>query len=123
MTTRPDPEILPILPSLDLAETHAFYGGQLGFDQTVYADDAYLIVRRDPIELHFWKTDDRSLCERTAVYIRGGAVDALHAEFAARGVQRLSAFTVRPWDMKEFTIHDPHGNLLRFGRIPLEGES
>jgi hypothetical protein len=25
---------------------------------------------------------------------------------------------VRPWNMEEFYIHDPHGNLLRFGRIP-----
>jgi len=22
---------------------------------------------------------------------------------------------VRPWNMKEFYIHDPHGNLLKFG--------
>ncbi len=28
---------------------------------------------------------------------------------------RLSEFSVQPWNMKEFYIHDPHGNLLRFG--------
>jgi hypothetical protein len=29
---------------------------------------------------------------------------------------------VRPWNMKEFHIHDPHGNLLRFGCAPEEVE-
>ncbi|RUU94710.1 VOC family protein, partial [Mesorhizobium sp. M6A.T.Cr.TU.017.01.1.1] len=29
-------------------------------------------------------------------------------------------FTVRPWNMKEFYVWDPHGNLLRFGCAPEE---
>jgi len=33
-------------------------------------------------------------------------------------VPRLSALELRPWNMEEFFIHDPHGNLLRFARIP-----
>lgn len=77
--------------------------------------DDYLIVRRGEIEIHFWKSDDRKLPELTSCYIRGGEVPALHAEFSARGVERPSPFTVRPWNMKEFYVHDPHGNLLRFG--------
>ena len=36
-------------------------------------------------------------------------------EFQQRRVPRLSPFEVRPWNMKEFYIHDPHGNLLKFG--------
>jgi catechol 2,3-dioxygenase-like lactoylglutathione lyase family enzyme len=105
---------IPILASLDFAETSAFYVGQLGF--TVgYQDVNYLIVKRDEMELHFWKTDDRRFPENTSCYIRGGQVAALHAEYAASGVQRLSPFEVRPWNMKEFYIHDPHGNLLKFG--------
>ncbi|TIM43459.1 MAG: VOC family protein, partial [Mesorhizobium sp.] len=32
----------------------------------------------------------------------------------------LSPFTVRPWNMKEFYVWDPHGNLLRFGCAPEE---
>ena len=47
---------------------------------------------------------------------------ALHAEFSARNVEKLSPFTVRPWNMKEFYIHDPHGNLLRFCWAPEEIE-
>ncbi|MDM9625986.1 VOC family protein [Rhizobium sp. S152] len=120
MAENPDRiEVLPVLPSLDIEETLAFYRGELGFREIVYHAQDYLIVRRDDMELHFWRTDDRSLCERTSVYLRGGGIGALHAEYDAKGVKSLTGLQVRPWNMEEFYIHDPHGNLLRFGRIPL----
>jgi len=108
---------IPVLASLDLAETQAFYTDGLGF-AAVYRDDRYLIVRRDAMELHFWLTDDRRFPENTSCYIRGGQIDQLYEEFRAAGIERLSALELRPWDMVEFYIHDPHGNLLRFGRNP-----
>lgn len=118
-------EVLPILPSLAIAESRDFYRACLGFSEIVYEEDSYLIVRRlfagGRLELHFWHTDDRSLCERTAVYLRGGGIDLLHREFAERGVKRLSPLTVRPWGMEEFYVHDPHGNLLKFGRNAQQG--
>ncbi len=40
---------------------------------------------------------------------------ALYEEYSRNHVPRLSAFEVRPWNMKEFYVHDPHGNLLKFG--------
>ncbi len=109
---------IPILASLNLDETELFYGAMLGFAVTRHAD--YLLAKRDEMELHFWLTDDPVHPRNTACYIRGGQVPALHAEFAARAMPGLSDFEVRPWDMKEFTIHDPHGNLLRFGCAPQE---
>lgn len=113
-------EVLPILPSLSISETRDFYRDRLGFDDVVYEDKEYLIVRRlflgRRMELHFWLTDDRKLCEVSAVYIRGGGIDGLHAEFTERGAPKLSPMTVRPWSMEEFYVWDPHGNLLKFGR-------
>jgi len=82
--------------------------------------DSYLIIRRGEMEIHLWKSDDLKLPEVSSCYIRGGEVPALHTEFSARGVDKLTDFTVRPWNMKEFYIHDPHGNLLRFGCAPEE---
>lgn len=29
--------------------------------------------------------------------------------------KRISDFTVRPWNMKEFRVRDCHGNFLKFG--------
>ncbi|MCO6185347.1 VOC family protein [Rhizobium sp. L1K21] len=109
-------EALPVLPSLDIAETQDFYAGKLGFSNVIYRDDTYLILKRDIMELHFWLCDNRTICENTSVYLRGGGIDQLYEEFCRADIERLSDFTVRPWRMKEFYIHDPHGNLLRFGR-------
>lgn len=113
-------EVLPMLPSLSIAESRDFYRDKLGFDEIVHETGDYLIIRRDfaghRMEIHFWLTDDRKLCEASGVYIRGGGIDALHAEFARRGVEKLSPMNVRPWGMEEFYVWDPHGNILKFGR-------
>ncbi|ADZ70147.1 bleomycin resistance protein [Polymorphum gilvum] len=113
-------ETIPILPSLNIGETRGFYAGTLGFDTSIYGAEGYLIARRRPIEIHFWLTDDAHLCHNTALYVRGGGVDALYEEFRAAGVPRLGPYEIKPWGMKEFHIIDPHGNLLRFGLIPPE---
>lgn len=110
-------EVLPVLPSLDLGETKLFYGDLLGFS-VIYDSPTRLILRREEMELHFWKTDQKILCENSSCYLRGGRVDDLFEEFSATGVPRLSTFEARPWNMKEFYLHDPHGNLLTFARIP-----
>lgn len=104
---------IPVLASLDIGQSAEFYERQLGFAAERYGD--YLIVRRDGMEIHFWLAQDRTHPENTSCYIRGGQVVPLYAEFSARGVPGLSDFAVRPWNMKEFYIHDPHGNLLKFG--------
>jgi hypothetical protein len=115
-------EVLPILPSLNIGETLAFYRDYLGLDTIVYESVDYLIISRmfagHKMELHFWLADDRALCEKSAIYIRGGGIDALHAEFTERKLPKLTPMTVRPWNMEEFYVFDPHGNLLKFGRIP-----
>ncbi len=109
----------PILASLNISESEAFYTDKLGFER-IHVDDAYLIVRRDEMELHFWLTDNRKFPESTACYIRGGQIENLYQDFKETGVPGLSDFSVRPWQMKEFYIKDPHGNLLKFGMIPEE---
>lgn len=110
---------IPVLASLDIGQSRLFYTARLGFT-AIHEDAGYLIVRREEMEIHFWRTEDRQFPENTSCYIRGGQVPALYREFRDRGVPRLSDFAVRPWNMKEFHLHDPHGNLLRFGCAPDE---
>ncbi|GGB59802.1 hypothetical protein GCM10011316_34820 [Roseibium aquae] len=112
-----DIECLPVLPSLDLDHTRLFYTESLGFG-VVYASPTRLIVRRATLEIHFWHTDRKEFCENASCYMRGGGIEDLFEEFSRKGVGGLSAFELRPWNMKEFYIHDPHGNLLTFGRVP-----
>ena len=116
---------IPILASLNIEETARFYETKLGFKTDAF--DNYLIAKRDEMELHFWLTTDRAHPEISACYIRGGQVHDLYKEFSKAGIgtnsiggERLSDFAVRPWDMKEFYVWDPHGNLLKFGMAPQE---
>ncbi|MBO0344850.1 VOC family protein [Roseibium sp. CAU 1637] len=110
-------ECIPVLPSLDLAVTRDFYRDVLAF-RVIYESPTRVILRRETMELHFWLTDRAEFCENSSCYIRGGGIDALFEEFHNKQVPRLSDFAVRPWNMKEFHLHDPHGNLLIFARIP-----
>ena len=103
---------VPVLASLDLAETQRFYTRHLGFDPLLEMDN-YLILQRDGCELHFWPCTERQIAENTSCYVRADT-EALHADFTARGLQ-LAPPVVQPWGMKEMYVIDPHGNLLKFG--------
>ena len=103
---------VPVLASLNLAETLEFYTEHLGFAPLLTMDN-YLILQRGGCELHFWPCNERHIAENTSCYVRGD-VDALHADFTARGLA-LAAPVIQPWGMKEMVVIDPHGNLLKFG--------
>ncbi|EER59794.1 Glyoxalase/bleomycin resistance protein/dioxygenase [Acidovorax delafieldii 2AN] len=103
---------VPVLASLDLSETEAFYRERLGFACALRAN-GYLIVARDGCELHFWPCAERHIAENTSCYVRGDT-RALHAEFTARGLS-LTPPEERAWGMRELYVIDPHGNLLKFG--------
>lgn len=104
---------VPILASLNLDETLAFYVDKLGFVQLAHLHD-YAIVGRDGAEIHFFDCKERHIAENTACYVRASSTDALYKEFTGRGVD-LKPPEVRPWGMKELHVVDPHGNLLKFG--------
>ena len=110
----------PVLASLDINETKAFYRDELGFARTVHEDDDYLILARDEMELHFSLTRNKDLPRESSCYIRGGQIVSLFAEYRVRKIEGLTEFEVQPWNMAEFSVRDPHGNLLRFGAAPEE---
>ena len=113
---------IPVLASLDLEETLAFYN-RLGFPTAGHFPPNYAIVRRDRMELHFWACEDRHIAENTGCYLRVSNVDALHAEFEKLDLTpgRMDRPADMPWGMREFHVWDPHGNLLRIGQIIEEG--
>lgn len=104
---------VPVLASLDLAESRAFYETFLGFSVLLQAAD-YLILERDGAELHFWLCTERHLAENTSCYVRTGNCQRLYEEFSQRGLV-LQPPALRPWGMKELYVIDAHGNLLKFG--------
>ncbi len=117
----PDGIAIPLLASLDLDESQAFYA-KLGFATERVAPD-YLIATRGTIEIHFWDCRERHIAENTSCYIRLADVEALYAEYAALDLVpgRMDELADMPWGMREFHVWDPHGNLLRIGQVIEDG--
>ncbi|MGR6430006.1 glyoxalase superfamily protein [Rhizobium sp. PAMB 3174] len=111
-------EVLPVLPSLDLDVTLAFYRDKLGFEQIPHDEKSYLVVRRGCMELHFWQVEDPKLCENSCIFLRGSGIRGLYEEFNEAGLDHLSPLCERQPDVVEFFVHDPHWNLLRFSSTP-----
>ena len=112
----------PILPSRDLAETRAFYQN-LGFKAWWGGGGPwdYEIVSRGNLVVHFFTESSLAPGESdSSCYWRVGDADALHREFSAiglpgAGIPRLTTPEDQPWGMREFTLVDPSGNLIRIG--------
>lgn len=112
----------PILPSRNLAETRAFYQ-RLGFDSWHNGRGPweYEIFSRGHFVVHFFAEPGVVPGENeTSCYWRVRDADRLYREFAAlalpvEGIPRLTAPVDQPWGMREFTLVDPSGNLVRIG--------
>lgn len=116
----------PILPARDIAATEAFWT-RLGF-ATIYRDlGAYLLMRRDGAEVHFWLNDALDPGANDAgAYLRPRDLAALDAEWGAlglprTGIPRFVPMERKPWGMDELALIDPDGNLVRAGREAADG--
>ena len=114
--------VAPILPARDFERTARFYE-RLGFAvvSQYHPPDAYLILRRGDVELHFFPHFDLDPASSYAgCYIRVGDVEswfetARRMDLPASGIPRLVPLQDRPWGMREFAVIDPDGSLLRVG--------
>jgi catechol 2,3-dioxygenase-like lactoylglutathione lyase family enzyme len=113
---------IPILPAHDLDAVIAFYQ-RLGFDLELHETGygGYAILTRGGAELHFAAVPGLDPAANVSgCYLRVADVDGTHAAFAtaglpASGIPRLEPPADRPWDMREFALIDPAGNLIRVG--------
>jgi catechol 2,3-dioxygenase-like lactoylglutathione lyase family enzyme len=112
----------PILPARNLDETRAFYQ-KLGFVSWHNGRGpwAYEIFSRGHLVIHFFEEPELTPSENdTSCYWRVRDADWCYQEFArlnlqSEGIPRLTAPEDQPWGMREFTLVDPSGNLVRVG--------
>jgi len=116
---------IPILPSRSVTDTLNFYQ-PLGFEGVIRgAAHDYAILRRGTLELHFFTHRDLDPAASCAgCYLRVSDVesiyqDFLRAELPTRGIPRICRLENKPWGLREFSIVDADGNLLRIGQ-PLQ---
>jgi predicted enzyme related to lactoylglutathione lyase len=115
----PIQRVVPILPVADMTRSIDFYG-LLGFAANRYKGSGggggYAFLSRDIFELHL--THSSGIVDSPCgvyFYLAPGTAASLEAEFRSAGAPVLSPLARRPWNMNEFVLSDPDGNLLRFG--------
>ena len=114
----------PILAVADVQETAAYYCHQLGFTlDFLYGTPA----THGAISWRDWTTDGATIQlsrqstattarKETALFLFvGPAIDTLYATYQARGITIVRELATEPWGMREFTIEDCNGYLLRIG--------
>lgn len=110
----------PKLPMRNKAATKAFYVDVLGFRELGSADfDAYLMVEKDNIEIHFFEFKALDPKENYGqVYIRTSDIDGLYRSFLDRNISihPNGHLQTKPWGQREFALLDPDNNLLTFGQ-------
>ena len=120
----PSEYAVPVLPSRDLHETLAFYE-RLGFKNRGAAIDSggQLRLSRGGIELRFYSAPELNPFATTATcYLQVPFADQLHQEWEQIGVpldrstgSRLQAPVDTGDGVREFTLVDRSGNVLRIG--------
>ena len=108
------PQAVPVLPALNIRETILFYEKKLGF--SAFDHGGYVIMENDGIRLHFFLTTDKHLCENSGCYIYVSNIEDFYSRMSALDIIHPNGrLEVKPWGMKEFSVLDNNGNLLRFG--------
>ena len=105
---------VPVLPALDMNETIIFYRDKLNFSIVNYGN--YIIAYNKNAELHFFESGDKYLCKNSSCYILVNNIEDFYASLSAKDIISPDGqLQSKPWNMKEFSILDNNGNLLRFG--------
>jgi hypothetical protein len=103
----------PVLPCLNMVETIKFYQ-RLGFETYMYA--GYLVVNFQRAEIHFWETDDTHLANNSGCYIHVQQIEEFYQQYQNQQIiHPQGKLEAKSWGMKEFSILDNSGNLIRFG--------
>ena len=123
-------QIVPIFFTLDIPATLAYYKDKLGFEclstwpnSSEHGDDppVYAIIARDQHAIHFrcaappTPNPNKYPEELIDAYLFVADVDALYAEYTARGVEVTRFLDHTPWNTREFVVKDCDGRLLVFG--------
>ncbi len=110
---------IPLLPFRSLPRLVSFYS-KLGFKLLGpgRAPDPYLIATLGTFEIHFWQTKKATV---GLAYLRTPSVVRVHKAFSkaaipSKGQPSMSRIADRRWGMREFSLVDCEGNLLRIGQ-------
>jgi hypothetical protein len=105
---------IPVLASLDIARSAAFYETELGFTCR-HREPEFGIVGCDDVEIHFWKCSDRKIAEQTSCRVGVTGIRELYSGWESKSFIHPNArLEKKEWGLTEFGIVDLYGNLIVF---------
>ncbi|MEI9910966.1 MAG: VOC family protein [Bacteroidota bacterium] len=108
-------QIIPVLPSSDLARDVAWYKDKTGFEP-VFADTMYAVLHRDGQSIHLqWHadTEDDPLLGGSVIRISVNDVKIVFDEFVERGTVSAGKLIPRTaWYTSEFGFYDLNNNAI-----------
>ena len=114
MTTSKMLSAIPVLLSLDIPATVAFYTTKLGF-ACLYQDSGFAILQRDNISLNFTHCDEQHLVDWSSCRVEVQGVDALYEECSSQAIiHPNSKLEDTDYGTREFGMIDLHGVLITF---------
>jgi catechol 2,3-dioxygenase-like lactoylglutathione lyase family enzyme len=101
-------------------ESARFYADVLGF-RVVHDDPSWVFVARDGCMIMLGQCPDdvhpsKLGCHNYFGYLLVDDVDALHAEWQAKGLRSNAPVADKPWGMREFGITTPDGHRITVGQ-------
>jgi hypothetical protein len=110
---------IPVLLTLDVGKTVAFFTQQLGFSSP-YHDSGFAILQRDGVTLHFTGCSEQHLVDWSSCRVEVTGVDGLYAAFSQTGAIHPNApLETTDYGTREFGLVDVHGALITFfERLP-----
>ena len=109
-----------ILAVKNVAETAAFYRDQLGFEINFTWENppSYAVLNSGDVNIHLSQRRDgtKPSTQHTAIYIFVHDVDALYKAYLTRKIEIAEEIATHDYGMRDFTIRDPEGYLITFGK-------
>jgi predicted enzyme related to lactoylglutathione lyase len=110
-----------VLAVHDLAAETAYFLDTLGFEKEWEDPGNWQAILRDGVRLMLGRCPDALPASQLGDHSYFGFfatedVDALHAEFAARGALIRSAPSSRPWGWREMAVATPEGHRMMFAQ-------
>lgn len=108
-------DIMPVIPTADIARDVAWYQDKIGFEQ-VFRNEWYAVLRRDAVYLHLqWHagTEEDPLLGGSVIRIAVKHIQPIFQRLVKEGTLDPAKLTLNtPWGTNEFGLFDLNKNAI-----------
>jgi catechol 2,3-dioxygenase-like lactoylglutathione lyase family enzyme len=108
--------VAPNLPVPDVPAAQEWYRTVLGLEVNWIWEDNFGSVGSDSFEIFLYESDSRKavVC---SLFVDIADLDMVYERCRKQGGEIVSELELKPWGLREFSVCDPGGNVLRVGGV------